>query len=102
LKGFGRFPRLGALSPRQKIVFYYQALLRRGNETGLPRDKSQTPNEYAELLEHSLPTVKEDVLSLTESFCEARYSRHPVEPQDANQVKAYWERIRQVFRGRRG
>lgn len=102
LKGFSRFLRLGALSPRQKVFFYYQALLRRGNETGLPRDKSQTPDEYAKFLERSLPTVKEDVLSLTESFSEARYARHPVEPQDANQVKAYWKRIRQVFRGQRG
>jgi hypothetical protein len=102
LESLRRFMSLRGLSPRQRVLFYYQALLRRGDETGLPREKSQTPDEYAERLERSLPTVKDDILALTESFSEARYARHPVESEDANQVKTYWEHIRRVFRGRRG
>ena len=31
---------------------------------------------------------------LTGAFIEARYSRHAVEPEDANRVKKIWERIR--------
>jgi hypothetical protein len=102
IPGVGRFLRLRNLSPRQKVFFYYQALLRRGNETGLPRIEAQTPNEYAIRLERSLPTVSDEITSITEAFSEARYSQHKVEIEDANTVKKYWERIRQVFRGRRG
>jgi hypothetical protein len=97
-----RFRGIRHLTPRQKVYFYYHALLRRGNETGLPRSQAQTPDEYALTLEHSLPTVEEEIESLTDAFNEARYSRHPVEDQDVSTVKSYWEHIRQVFRGHRG
>ncbi len=102
IRGFGRLTRLRNLSPRQKVFFYYHALLRRGDETGLSRRASQTPEEYAVTLERSLPTVEDDIDSLTNAFNEARYSRHSVEAEEANTVKTYWEQIRQVFRGRRG
>jgi hypothetical protein len=102
ISGLNRFLGLRRLSPRQKVYFYYHALLRRGNETGLPRDLSQTPEEYAQVVERTLPTVEGEVEALTESFSEARYSRHAVKEQDANIVKTYWEHIRRVFRGRRG
>ena len=97
-----RFRSLRRLTPRQKVYFYYHALLRRGDETGLPRTEAQTPDEYALTLERSLPTIETEIESLTAAFNEARYSRHPVEDQDVSIVKRYWERIRQVFRGRRG
>ncbi len=102
IRGFSRFTILRNLSPRQKIFFYYHALLRRGDETGLARQKSQTPEEYAATLEHSLPNIEDEIASLTDAFNQARYSRHPVETEDAATVKSYWEQIRQVFRGRRG
>ena len=102
LRGFGRFLRLRNLSSRQKVFFYYQALLQRGKETGVPRGESQTPDEYAIRLEPTLPTVEDEIKSLTEASSEARYSRHSVESEDASAVKVYWERIRRVFRGRRG
>ena len=102
VSGFSRLLGLRRLSPRQKVYFYYHALLRRGDESGLPRASSQTPQEYAQTLESSLPTIETDIQALTESFNEARYSPHPVDDQKASTVKAYWEHIRQVFRGRRG
>lgn len=102
LRGFGRFFRLRNLTSRQKVFFYYQALLKRGEETGIPRGESQTPDEYAFRLEGMLPTVEDEISSLTEAFSEARYSRHSFDPEDANAVKLHWERIRRVFRGRRG
>ena len=100
--GVHRLTGLRRLSPRQKVFFYYHALLRRGEETGLQRKESQTPEEYAVALERSLPTIESEINSLTDAFSEARYSRHPVESDDVGHVKAYWERIRRVFRGRRG
>jgi hypothetical protein len=102
IRGFTRFMRLRNLSPRQKVFFYYHALLRRGEETGLPRQESQTPKEYAANLERSLPTIEAEIASLSEIFTEARYSRHNVESDDAETVKSHWEKIRKVFRGCRG
>ena len=91
-----------SLSTRQKVFFYYHALLRRGDETGLSRSESQTPEEYAAALEKSLPTVENEISLLTDAFSEARYSRHTIKPDDVNHVKNYWEQIRRVFRGKRG
>ena len=102
IRGFSRFTRLRNLTPRQKVFFYYHALLRRGEETKLPRQSSQTPEEYAETLERSLPMVEDEIASLTESFNKARYSDQPIETKMAGIVRSYWEKIRQVFRGRRG
>jgi len=101
IRGFSRFTRFRNLSPRQKVFFYYHALIHRGEETNLSRQISQTPEEYAETLEHSLPTVENEIDSLTESFNKARYSHHLVETKDADSVKSYWEKIRRVFRGQR-
>ena len=89
------------LDPRQRIYFYYLALIRRGGENGLTRSLSQTPYEYAATLETALPDTGEDIDSLTEAFIEARYTRQPVELEKANLVERTWERIRKALRGKR-
>jgi hypothetical protein len=92
------FLNLRRLDPRQKVYFYYLALLRRSGESGLPRRLSQTPSEFASHLESALPAAEPDINALTEAFIEARYTPRPVEPEKANVVKATWERIRKVLR----
>jgi hypothetical protein len=94
----GGFLSLRRLDPRQKIYFFYLAMVRRGSETGLPRKLSQTPHEYASTLEDALPTVDEDIDSMTDAFNSARYSRQDIQAEDANLVKSYWNRIRQALR----
>ncbi len=49
------------LSPRQKVIFYYLAMVRRAREAGLPRQDDQTPYEYARSLTSSLEDGKQDV-----------------------------------------
>jgi hypothetical protein len=97
----GSFLSLRSLSPRQKVLFFYLAMLRRGQESGLPRQASQTPFEYAQSLEKDLPEVDDDLRSLTQTFVEARYSRHTITPQAAGRVRRYWGRIRQALRARK-
>jgi hypothetical protein len=94
------FLNLRRLDPRQKVYFYYLALLRRSGETGLPRRPAQTPSEFATALESALPTAEPDIDALTEAFIEARYTPRPVEPEKAKRVKEYWEHIRKVLRGK--
>jgi hypothetical protein len=86
------------LPPRQKVIFYYLAMVRRGREAGLPRQDGQTPYEYARSLTSSLKKEKEDLDVMTESFIEARYSRHNIPPKEARRIEYIWEAIRRVLR----
>ncbi|MFL7870133.1 MAG: DUF4129 domain-containing protein [Anaerolineales bacterium] len=90
------------LNPRQRVYFFYLALIRRGDESGLTRSLSQTPYEYASTLDDVLPDVDEDVDAITEAFVEARYTPRVVEEEKANLVKTYWDRIRRALRSKRG
>lgn len=102
---------LRGLTPRQKVLFYYLAFVRRGGETGIQRRPSQTPSEYAASLSAALrpgepdasspANSSEDIQSITESFLTAQYSRQEITGEQANEVRGIWERLRQAFRRRR-
>ena len=113
---------LRRLSARQRVQFYYLALVRRAGEAGWARQPAQTPSEYAHSLVQGLEprrratgsgqaaleadlgepqvrdTLEPDIHALTERFEEARYSLHPVSPQEAGLARRSWERLRRVFR----
>ena len=93
-----RFVNLRRLSPRQRVMFFYLAMVRRGEQRGLPRAPAQTPYEYSQGLRSHLPDVEDEVSSLTEQFVEARYSLHEVTPDRAGLVQRYWERIKRALR----
>lgn len=86
------------LPPRQKVIFYYLALVRRAREAGIPRQDGQTPYEYARSLGSSLKEEKDRVDAMTESFIEARYSHHDIPAKAARQAESIWEAIRRVLR----
>jgi hypothetical protein len=86
--------RLGALSPRERVLYYYLSIVRRAGERGFPRRRSQTPYEYDVLLEPNLPHAQQDMASLTQAFVEARYSRREIEPGQAGQIQTYWQRVK--------
>ncbi len=89
---------LRRLSPRQRVFFYYLALVRRAGEAGAPRAPAQTPSEYAHTLNSQFPEAQEDVTTLTESFSVARYSRLEIAPQQASLVQLVWEHLRRLLR----
>jgi hypothetical protein len=86
------------LSTRQRILFYYLALVRRAGETGAPRQPAQTPQEYAQNLSSAHPEVTPDLAAITEAFVEARYTQHPVSDEQASFVKRLWEQLRRTLR----
>ena len=106
---------LRRLSPRQRVIFYYLAMVRRGGESGLARRSAQTPYEYSLSLRQYLDQtpipaedqeigedqtsqeVGEDIRSLTDRFVEARYSLHTVSQTDVGLVQRCWERIRKAL-----
>jgi hypothetical protein len=90
--------RLRSLDPRRQIYFFYLAMIRRGEEQGVPRKPSQSASEYAVQLEKALPSAGEDIDSITKAFVEARYSRQDIDSKKANVVKETWGRIRRALR----
>jgi len=95
-----RLLNLRSLSPRQQVMFFFLALVRRGGESGVPRHPSQTPNEYAQVLKQQLPDVEEDVSSMTEQFIEALYSRHEITSDRVGFVQRSWQHIKHALRTR--
>lgn len=90
---FGFF-RLGALSPRAQVLYYYLSVLHRAAKQGLPRRPAETPDEYRATLRPNLPEAQGEMDQLTQAFIEARYSRHTIEPDDARHVRSIWQRVK--------
>lgn len=89
---------LRRLSPRQKVLFYYLALVRRAGETGHQRQEWQTPYEYERALLPGLQDETDSLDGLTEAFIHARYSRAEVTPSEAEQSRSAWDRLRRALR----
>jgi len=86
-----------AASPRQKVVAYYLAFVRRSSKQGWPRPPAQTPSEYAQTLEGNFPEVKEDLAVLTDGFLKARYSQHEIEARQATLVRRLINKVLKAF-----
>jgi hypothetical protein len=93
-----RFFRLGALSPRERVLYYYLSILRRAGRQGFPRYRSQTPHEYDAALEPHLPEAQQEMTLLTQAFVEARYSQHAVNRQQEKRVRADWQQVKAALR----
>jgi hypothetical protein len=97
---------LRRMKPRQRVIFYYLAMVRRGGECGALRGKSQTPYEYAARLSGMLrkdpawdgEIVQADLEDITERFLEARYSRHAVDNEQVSRVRQSWQRLKNALR----
>jgi len=98
VKGHSRFFRLSALSPRERILYYYLSVLRRAGRQGFPRRRGQTPYEYDADLAPSLPLARREMGALTQAFVEARYSRHSFGRERARRVRAEWQQVKKALR----
>jgi len=112
------------LSPRQQVLFYYLAMVRRGGDRGVRRKSSQTPSEYSHSLVDALlggapnqdalapghqaadthagalnkEPIGDEIAVITDRFIEARYSTRQVSRQEASLAQRSWQRIRRVLR----
>jgi hypothetical protein len=96
-----RLFRLGALSPRERIVYYYLSILRRAGQLGFPRHRSQTPDEYGHTIVPHLEGAEKEMITLTQSFVEARYSQHAFDRLQDRQVRARWRQVKAALRALR-
>ena len=97
-RGRFRFFRLGALPARERVLYYYLSILRRAEQQGRPRQRHQTPYEYAETLTPHLPQDQGEMDALTQAFVEARYSAHPVALDQERRVRDIWRRVKAALR----
>lgn len=96
--------RLKDLSARQRVIFAFLSLVRRGEEAGLPRRPSQTAGEYAQEVQCLLVGEQEvgaALTGLTTDFIEARYSAHHIAESQAHHAQGLWRQIDRAFRRRR-
>jgi hypothetical protein len=93
-----RFFRLGALSPRERALYYYLSILRRAGRQGFRRRDSQTPYEYDAALEPHLPRAQQEMGLLTDDFVEARYSPHPIDREREKEVRSRWKEVKAAVR----
>lgn len=96
-----RFIRLSALSPRDKVRYFYLSTVRRAAEQGVARQPYQTPNEFVQDLRSAWPEAEGEIDALTQAFVTARYDRVEIAPQDAQTAKSVWERLKQALRSRK-
>jgi hypothetical protein len=93
-----RFIRLNALSPRDKVRYFYLSAARRAREKGVSRAPGETPLEYVRHLQAHWPQAEEDIETLTTAFVAARYGREPIEPEQVSPIQAVWQRVKAALR----
>ncbi|MCX7600228.1 MAG: transglutaminase domain-containing protein, partial [Armatimonadetes bacterium] len=76
-------------SPRRQVEWAYELMARWFAEAGAKRLPNMTPTEHIAGLGDEWEPVKPAALSVTQLFCKALYSHHPIRPADgAAAVKA--------------
>ncbi|MCB0253677.1 MAG: DUF4129 domain-containing protein [Caldilineae bacterium] len=93
-----RFVRLNALSPRDRVRYFYLSTVHRAAKQGAVRQPSQTPVEFLHDLESTWPEAEMDTSALTEAFLAARYDRVEITPDDAQETKTVWERVKRALK----
>ncbi len=96
-----RFLRLGALSSRERILYYYWSVLRRAQRLGLPRRPPETPSEYRGSLSPHIPQAEQELGRLTDAFLEARYSGRHMERGEDRTVRTDWQSVKTALRALR-
>jgi len=96
-----RFFRLGALPPREQVLYYYLSILHRAAQQGFPRRPAQTPYEYDATLKPYLPEAQPEMAQLTAAFVEARYSQHAIQPDQARRARGAWQRVKAALQALR-
>jgi len=94
------FPWFRPRNIREQVRLFYLVSLPQLARLGWPRQRADTPYEYARRLEPDLPEGSEEWWRLTQAFVEARYSRREFTGQEVGPLRAAYQRLRQALRRR--
>jgi hypothetical protein len=81
---------LSAISIRR----IYANLVRLATEQGYPRASAQTPYEYLVTLHEALPGSEAETTLITNAYVNAHYGKLPDTPEDLQQIRDAWHRVR--------
>lgn len=84
------------LPPRQRVLLLFMSLTRTLDGLGMGRLRAETPAEYAERISQVIPAASADLHAASGIFNEARYTRHPIDADQAVLVQQAAERIREA------
>jgi Domain of unknown function (DUF4129) len=84
---------------RLNIREIYQHLLWHGSRLKIPREKYETPSEYARRLGQVVPDGKEPLDEITGFYIDARYGDHPAEETKTDRANSIWQKLRDLFKG---
>jgi hypothetical protein len=90
--------RLGKMTARQRIIYYYLQTLKSAEKAGFKRRNSQTPAELAPQLAEIIPDMNEEIDVLTAIFVRARYSRDNYRDNEVFIIKRIWKYVRSELR----
>ena len=88
------------LSPEQRVRLLYFHLLEHGEQAQVGRHPAETPAGYAPRLESAIAASDEDMQTideLTTAFIDVRYAGREISNQRAEQLRAYWTKLRARF-----
>jgi hypothetical protein len=66
----------------------------------MPREKYETPSEYAQRLGKSLPDEKEPLNEITDLYIDARYGEHVIEEKSIDKANNIWRTLSSIFVGK--
>ena len=91
--------------PRAQVRYYYRQTLSRAARAGVPRQPPQTPREYATDLRQRFDSVEfdstqggQDAETLRALYEEARFSPHPIAPEQVEQAQGQANRLNGALR----
>lgn len=84
----------GKLSPRERVRYYYLALVRQAGDAGVARQQHETPLEYERPLHDAWPETEPEIDAMTQAFLHARYSLQPVDDEEAAAIESTWKELK--------
>ncbi|MCU0596329.1 MAG: DUF4129 domain-containing protein [Desulfobacterota bacterium] len=97
LRPFRRKRKIPAVSAEiSSIRTIYRRMLDWAATLGCPRDVTLTPLEYLKVLSDRIPEAGHEVSIITHQYVLVRYGDHQPTRDTLRQVKATWERLREV------
>jgi len=78
---------------QENISVLFQKLCRWGRSSGIPRERSKTPQEYGRYLTHFFPDNQLDFQLIIKNFNQEIYGKKIIQAEELRKVKKAWRRL---------